>query len=524
MTGPEGEPAGTYLSGYGEAVPPADAHHAYGQPQSHQPSHTGYDDAHGYSATTYTSSYGPAGGAYQPPPEPQPIDYASYSSAYQPAEPQPPVDYSAGYSTVQASQAYPSYQQPPPAHDPYGTTPAEADAWSPTPQADWGAPAQTQQHQEADAGWSTSTYGRPAPAANTAAPMDPQATAIFTPTADQGWAAQTAAMPAVGDVGAAAHQHGVPEAPGAEQAEAPDDGAFDYLYRSDATPPDGEQAPTPVGERAGRTPTATRMLAPPTEAPARARTRATEPAPAEPELGGRAARRRAERRPRNATVGSRVALAVGELLMTTGALALLFVIYQLWWTNVLADKDMSNKGAALEQQWAKSPALSPLPNDAFAFMYIPRLGSDYRKVVMQGVDKNAVLDKGAIGHYTETAMPGAVGNFSVAAHRNTHGEPFRYLNTLQPGDKVVIETGTNWYTYQLDKELPQTSPSNVGVIGKVPKGGPYTKPGDYITLTTCTPDFTSWYRLIWWGRLVSTQPRTPSGPMPAALAGYTGPR
>lgn len=330
---------------------------------------------------------------------------------------------------------------------------------------------------------------------------DPQVTAAFPSRSPSD---ATAAMSAIGQDGA-----GDP---------------FDYLYRSDREAAETMAVPSPPGP--ARTPTATRMLAPPAEAPPRSRrapadgTSTGQPAP---ESGGRAARRRAATKPRG-TTGSRVALAMGELLMTTGALALLFVIYQLWWTNVLADRAMTNKGSTLEQQWKKNPTLSPLPNDAFAFMYIPRLGSDYRKVVMQGVDKNKVLDKGAIGHYTETAMPGAAGNFSVAAHRNTHGEPFRYLNTLQVGDKVVVETGTTWYTYQLDKELPQTSPSNVGVISKVPKGGPFTKTGDYLTLTTCTPDFTSWYRLIWWGHLVSTQPRNANGPMPAALAGYTGAR
>jgi sortase A len=35
----------------------------------------------------------------------------------------------------------------------------------------------------------------------------------------------------------------------------------------------------------------------------------------------------------------------------------------------------------------------------------------------------------------------------------------------------------------------------------------YSEPGYYITLTTCTPEFTSRYRMAVWGKLVSMRPR-----------------
>ena len=137
---------------------------------------------------------------------------------------------------------------------------------------------------------------------------------------------------------------------------------------------------------------------------------------------------------------------------------------------------------------------------------------------MQGVDKAKVLDKGAVGHYTTpaTAMPwDPTGNFAVAAHRRTYGEPFRYINQLRIGDHVVVETTHGWFVYALDKELPQTDPTNIGTIAPIPKGGPFTTPGRYITLTTCTPEWASTYRLIWWGHLVRVDPL--NGPPPAEL-------
>jgi sortase A len=35
----------------------------------------------------------------------------------------------------------------------------------------------------------------------------------------------------------------------------------------------------------------------------------------------------------------------------------------------------------------------------------------------------------------------------------------------------------------------------------------YTAPGYHLTLTTCTPEYTSRYRLVVWGKLVSMRPR-----------------
>ncbi|WP_138904781.1 class E sortase, partial [Streptomyces albidochromogenes] len=132
--------------------------------------------------------------------------------------------------------------------------------------------------------------------------------------------------------------------------------------------------------------------------------------------------------------------------------------------------------------------------------------------VAQGVSKGGVLDKGYVGHYPHTAQPGGAGNFALAGHRNTHGEPFRYINRLRAGDEVRVETREAVFTYVVDKGLAQTSARDSGVIAKVPRsdvraGAGYRKPGYYLTLTTCTPEFTSTYRLVVWGKLAAMRPR-----------------
>ncbi|NBE55023.1 class E sortase, partial [Streptomyces boluensis] len=226
--------------------------------------------------------------------------------------------------------------------------------------------------------------------------------------------------------------------------------------------------------------------------------------------------RRAERakKPSPAVVASR---AVGELFISVGVLMLLFVTYQLWWTNVRAGQEAGSETDKIQEGWA-SGARKPgafEPGQGFAIMHIPRL--DVVVPVAEGIDKERVLDRGMVGHYADgtlkTAMPSdKKGNFAVAGHRNTHGEPFRYVNRLEKGDQIVVETQDKYYVYAMQSILPQTSPSNTGVIEPVPKGSGFTGPGRYITLTTCTPEFTSTYRMIVWGKMVEERPRSKGKP------------
>ena len=241
----------------------------------------------------------------------------------------------------------------------------------------------------------------------------------------------------------------------------------------------------------------------------------------EPEPGPRSARGSA-RVARQAQRRLVLLSSVGEVLITLGAVMALYVVYTLWWTNVEAHKAANAEANQIQQQLkpagpSGTPKSAFAPSEGFALMTIPAIGKDDIPV-MQGVDKEKVLDKGAVGHYTTpaTAMPwDPTGNFAVAAHRRTYGEPFRYINQLRTGDHVVVETTHGWFVYALDKELPQTDPTNIGTIAPIPKGGPFTKPGRYITLTTCTPEWASTYRLIWWGHLVRVDPL--NGPAPAEL-------
>ncbi|MEU1849336.1 class E sortase [Streptomyces sp. NPDC019990] len=206
---------------------------------------------------------------------------------------------------------------------------------------------------------------------------------------------------------------------------------------------------------------------------------------------------------------------VSELCITVGSLIVLFVGYVLFWTGVRADSVMDDQIDLLQQGWATtrpsagsaaSPA-EPAPyaeGRPFAIMYIPRLGFTWNKPVLEGT-ATGTLKKG-LGHYAGTARLGQKGNFAVAGHRRTHGDPFKDFPRLRRGDAVVLTDGTTWFTYRIDKGPYKTVPTDIEVIDPVPRTSGYTRAGRYLTLTTCEPEWGHSHRLIVWAHLDSTQP------------------
>ncbi|GGZ10729.1 hypothetical protein GCM10010300_63540 [Streptomyces olivaceoviridis] len=203
---------------------------------------------------------------------------------------------------------------------------------------------------------------------------------------------------------------------------------------------------------------------------------------------------------------------VSELCVTVGTLIVLFVVYVLFWTGVRADRVMGDQIDRLQQRWSRGsvqpePVATPRtyePGAPFAIMYIPRLGSTWNKPVLEGTG-TGTLKKG-LGHYARTARLGREGNFAVAGHRRTYGDPFKDFPELRPGDAVVLTDGTTWFTYRIDKGPYKTVPTDVEVIDPVPRKSGYTRPGRYLTLTTCDPEWGHSHRLIVWAHLDSTQP------------------
>ncbi|QTD99677.1 class E sortase [Streptomyces cyanogenus] len=209
----------------------------------------------------------------------------------------------------------------------------------------------------------------------------------------------------------------------------------------------------------------------------------------------------------------RIALAVsvfGELLITTGVLLGLFVVYSLWWTNVIADRKADRQADKVREHWAQQQsgpgALDT--KDGIGFLHVPAMRNG--EVLVEKGTGTDVLDNGVAGYYTDpvkATLPttGKDGNFAVAAHRDGHGAKFHNIDKIEKGDPIVFETRDDWYVYKVYAILPETSKYNVKVVSAVPKESGRKKPGHYITLTTCTPAYTSRYRYVVWGELVRVE-------------------
>lgn len=205
---------------------------------------------------------------------------------------------------------------------------------------------------------------------------------------------------------------------------------------------------------------------------------------------------------------------LGELMLTAGVLILLFVAYQVWFSNLASQAEADRISAELSESFEHDysnidtgsedkevSGIERKESEGFALVYIPRLKDDvWGTPILDGITESK-LAKG-IGHYPTTELPGEVGNFSIAGHRATYGEPFARFERLQPGDKVIVRTVEGWFVYQL-KVDQIVLPSEVWVLNDVPTED-FAAGSSLITLTTCDPRWNSYQRWIWWGELVST--------------------
>ncbi|WP_270888687.1 class E sortase [Pedococcus sp. 5OH_020] len=215
----------------------------------------------------------------------------------------------------------------------------------------------------------------------------------------------------------------------------------------------------------------------------------------------------------------------GDLLVTAGLLLLLFVGWQLWWTDVTANRAQHGTVSTLTRDFAAAPKGSTTPasqtpkpvvfGKAFAIVRIPRFGADYARPVLEGTSRD-ILQEG-VGHYDGTALPGDVGNFAVAGHRTTYGRPFHDIDRLREGDVVVVETRTAYSVYAVKRHVI-VAPTAVDVIAPVPQR-PGAKPTQrWMTMTACHPKYSAAQRYVVFAELVRTYPHAeglPAGTLAA---------
>jgi sortase A len=203
----------------------------------------------------------------------------------------------------------------------------------------------------------------------------------------------------------------------------------------------------------------------------------------------------------------------GEILVTLGVLVSGFLAYMYWGTAVREGEAQHNFISQLGQQWGSAgPSLAVLaspdeiaPGQPFALMRIPRLGASWRFAVVQGTG----LTQLALGpgHVPGTAMPGQAGNFAVAGHRVTAGNPFWSLPAMRPGDLVYVETIAGTYEYRVTARPELVRPDDTAILSPVPGHPGQRARQPMITLITCDPPWTGTNRIVVTGVLVATLPR-----------------
>jgi sortase A len=131
--------------------------------------------------------------------------------------------------------------------------------------------------------------------------------------------------------------------------------------------------------------------------------------------------------------------------------------------------------------------------DAIGTIQIAKIG--VVNEIVQGTDTSS-LEKGP-GHYPQTALPGLGQTVAIAGHRTTYLAPFRNINTLVPGDKIVVEMPYARFTYVVQYHRI-VQPTALWVIDNVGY--------ERLVLSACNPLYSAAQRIIVFARLEEEQP------------------
>ena len=230
---------------------------------------------------------------------------------------------------------------------------------------------------------------------------------------------------------------------------------------------------------------------------------------------------------------ARVVRGLGWLLVVSGAVVLLYVVYLLWFTGLETERAQRELAETWSLTVPDAPVATGRPDDppdeadqeeqvalgdAFAALWFERDGerivSDDVLFVVSGATLQ--LLRSGPGHYPLSDRPGGAGNLAIAGHRTTYGAPFWSVDVLTEGDTihVVDRQGREWvYAY---REQRIVAPADVWVVGDDPLGSG----APTITLTTCHPRGSAAQRLIVCGELIGDPiASTATGTTPQEIAG-----
>jgi sortase A len=132
--------------------------------------------------------------------------------------------------------------------------------------------------------------------------------------------------------------------------------------------------------------------------------------------------------------------------------------------------------------------------DAAGRIRIPAIGASF--VVVDGTGA-AALRTGP-GFFPQRPFPGAGGTTAIAGHRTTYLAPFRKIDKLRKGARIVVEMPYGRFTYEVEGTRI-VKPSEFSVTRRVGY--------DRLVLSACHPLYSAAQRIVVFARLSRTEPR-----------------
>lgn len=188
---------------------------------------------------------------------------------------------------------------------------------------------------------------------------------------------------------------------------------------------------------------------------------------------------------------------VASVMIVSGSLLIADAGVTLAWQEpvsaFMAERDQGELKRALFDPPRRVLQRMPLKGDAIARIEIPQIGvSEY---VVEGTD-TASLRKGP-GHYPETPLPGDPGTAAIAGHRTTYGAPFRNIDDLKGGQRVILDMPDGRFVYRVERTTI-VDDSDLSVLDRVG----YQR----LVLSACHPLYSAAQRVIVFARLSKRKP------------------
>jgi sortase A len=193
---------------------------------------------------------------------------------------------------------------------------------------------------------------------------------------------------------------------------------------------------------------------------------------------------------------------VASVLMLSGAMLIADAVLTLTWQEPVSAFLQNRQQAKLKDQ------LQDLPQSSREFIHFKALkGHAIGEIEMPAIHKTAFIvqgtDTGTLrkgpGHYPDTPLPGKRGTVAIAGHRTTHGAPFRHIDNLKRGDRIILAMPYGTFTYRVQRTQ---------VVDNDATWILHTVGYNRVVLSACHPLYSAAQRIVVFARLVKRGPAT----------------